>query len=249
MGKYLDFRIVEEGAQTSQISHLLSLKNDTPELDQNPPNDAPLPGADVALYTWGALAFGCVAFMAASIATGPDGGPQMVEMARKAPAKQPQVDRVVAMGEDGLPGHSTWLADSGTINPEGLDTNPVGTITTKPVYLGPKPTTSKVAGLPEPLPVMEHQRTGELRSNITHSTGKHAARLRAPNGTPIPAKLFVRLAQRAPDLMGRLKASSSQGELIAGPFTTRESVASFCRSVVLRLTLGCEPADWPNSDG
>lgn len=240
MGRHLDFHLVDDDAQTSQIKHLLSLSEDSTEPELMPDSDSPLPGADIALYTWGALAIGCVAFLAASVATGPENGSHLVEMARKAPAKQPQVERVLAMDENGLPQHDTWVADRGTIDP-----TPVGAIAQQAAAA--EEDKLDVSNLPEPLQVMEHQRTGDLHPDITHSTGQHAARLRAPDGTPIPPQLFGRLAERAPDLMGRLKAGSSNGDLLAGPFTTQESVASFCRSVVLRLTLGCDPVDWPKS--
>ncbi|MEM1318382.1 MAG: hypothetical protein AAGF29_08960 [Pseudomonadota bacterium] len=240
MRRHLDFQIVDDDAPITQLSHLLSLSNDSEEPELMPETGAPLPGADIALYTWGALAFGCVAFVAASVATGPAKGPALMDLARTAPVTQPQVERVIAMSEDGLPQYDAWTAERGTIDPTVVGAVPSDASERKEDTLDPP-------ALPEPLAVMEHQRTGELQPDITSSSTRHAARLLAPDGTAIPLKLFQRLAQRAPDLMGRLEASSSNGDLLAGPFSTRDAVVSFCRSVVLRLTLGCDPVDWPKS--
>jgi len=249
MSRFLDFRITDDSEPSSQVSYLLATDADALDTEDGAKPKAPLPGTDIALYTWVSLAFGCVVFLTASVATGPDSGPQMLDMARTAPAAQPQVERVVAMNEDGLPAQTAWAAKPLPLDASNLDTNPVGTVGEASEADHIESMTAAIEGLPEPLAVTDQQRSSTIFPNATHSAGKHAARLRAPDGKPIPGAAFVTLSQRAPDLMGRLSASLYRGELITGPFTTSEAVASFCRSVTLRLTLGCEPTEWPISDG
>lgn len=192
----------------------------------NPPSSGGM--NNFALYMWGGIAVFC-AFFAATTIIAPLLVPQGQNMALLGPSGQ--TDSVKVQKSDAPTKNAAEAQSAAQEAVRSLPDTTFDSVTTGAI---PKPG-SETAATETP-----DEEKGET----------YGVNIGSSNSIPLLIERYRSLVKRAPDLFdgigGRVRMAETSGQLqaqlIAGPFKSAESVAMFCRSIKLQLTVDCNVA-------
>lgn len=190
-----------------------------------------------ALFTWGALAGFCMLLGAGAVLypqlIGPLPFAGDVDLIAQEPNGDTRADIVMAPEGPALPTPGNSVSVSGDLldgrtNKTALRTN-----------LSDELTTSSLPNLAT---------DAALGGDSQNDSPKLGARIGISGDLVQMTNSYRALERRVPDLFHqmspRVGLHGQQNALIAGPFSSKQEIAVFCRNVKLRLTLECQQTDF-----